>query len=138
MGVIERARELRKVIETNAAGMDDVSACKAMELFALWEGGGVSYTAGIRLRHQGKLYKVLQTHVSQEDWAPDVAQSLFAEVLPGQEGTETGVWKQPDSTNPYMAGDRVHYPKEDGPVYESIIDNNVWSPTDYPEGWKVV
>lgn len=138
MGVIERARELRKVIEANAVGMDDESACEAMELFALWEGGGVSYTAGIRLRHQGKLYKVLQTHVSQGDWAPDVAQSLFAEILPGQEGTEIGVWKQPDSTNPYMAGDKVHYPTEDGPVYESVIDHNIWSPADYPEGWKVV
>lgn len=133
MGVIERAMELRKVIEANAAGMDDASAVEAMELFAAWEGAGVSYAAGIRVRHNGKLYKVLQTHISQEGWPPDAAHSLFAEVLPGQEGTNIGEWRQPDSVNPYMAGDKALF---QGTVYESVIDNNVWSPVDYPEGWK--
>lgn len=26
----------------------------------------------------------------------------------------------------------------DGVTYESIIDNNVWSPSDYPTGWKKI
>lgn len=42
-------------------------------------------------------------------------------------------WKQPDSTNPYMKGDKVTY---NGKTYESVIDNNVWSPDTYPAGWK--
>lgn len=49
----------------------------------------------------------MQAHTSQTDWAPDTAPSLFAEVLPGQNGTEIGEWVQPGSTNPYMTGDRV-------------------------------
>lgn len=135
MGVVERARELRKVIETNAAGMDDVSAFGAMELFASWEGTGVHYAAGVRVRYGGRLYKVLQAHVSQEDWSPDASPSLFAEILPGQGGTDIGEWEQPDSTDPYMTGDRVLF---QGTVYESIIDNNIWSPADHPEGWREV
>ena len=31
-----------------------------------------------------------------------------------------------------MAGDRVTY---NGHLYESTMDNNVWPPTDYPQGW---
>ena len=34
-----------------------------------------------------------------------------------------------------MTGDKVKY---EGLVYESLIDNNVWCPKDYPAGWKVV
>ena len=44
-------------------------------------------------------------------------------------------WEQPDSTNPYMKGDKVRYK---GVVYVSVIDNNVWSPEDYPTGWQIV
>lgn len=35
----------------------------------------------------------------------------------------------------YMIGDKVTF---NGNVYESVIDNNVWSPTDYPAGWQLV
>lgn len=37
------------------------------------------------------------------------------------------------STSPYMAGDCC---TEDGVAYRSIIDNNVWSPSAYPQGWE--
>jgi hypothetical protein len=44
-------------------------------------------------------------------------------------------WEQPDSTNAYSIGDRVMF---NGVVYESVINNNVWSPAAYPAGWKEV
>ena len=44
-------------------------------------------------------------------------------------------WKQPDSTNAYMTGDKVKF---EGQVYESLIDNNVWSPSANPSGWQLV
>ena len=28
--------------------------------------------------------------------------------------------------------------KFEGKTYESVIDNNSWSPTDYPQGWKEI
>lgn len=44
-------------------------------------------------------------------------------------------WKQPDGAHDaYMKGDKVIYK---GDVYESLIDNNVWSPDVYPNGWAV-
>lgn len=39
------------------------------------------------------------------------------------------------STSPYMAGDCC---TENGTVYRSKIDNNVWSPSAYPAGWDEV
>lgn len=34
-----------------------------------------------------------------------------------------------------MIGDKVKF---NGKIYESVIDNNVWSPEAYPQGWKEV
>lgn len=132
--VIERARMYRAKIEENATVMDDESAADFPALFPVWS-TGITYEPGDRVRYGETLYKVLQEHTSQPDWNPESAPSLFAEILPGQGGTDIGEWVQPDSTNPYMKGDRVIY---EGKIYESTIDGNVWSPADYPQGWKEV
>ena len=39
------------------------------------------------------------------------------------------------STSPYMTGDCC---TENGVVYRSTIDNNVWPPSEYPQGWKLI
>lgn len=135
MDVIERAKELRAIIENLAETLDDDTALESTELFGAWNGDGVEYEVGKRVRYGDKLYKVLQNHTSQFDWTPTDAPSLFAEVLAGQGGTAISEWVQPDSSNPYMTGDRVLF---NGHTYESLIDNNVWSPEMYPSGWKQI
>lgn len=39
------------------------------------------------------------------------------------------------STSPYMIGNCC---SEDGLIYRSKIDNNVWSPSSYADGWELV
>lgn len=39
------------------------------------------------------------------------------------------------STSPYMIGNVC---SENGKVYRSTIDNNVWAPSEYPTGWEEV
>ena len=134
--ITDKAKRLRATIEILAENLDDEAAIDAVELFQNWA-VGVEYEKDERVRYNGVLYKVLQSHTSQEDWTPDTASSLFARVLiPDPEAIP--VWEQPDSTNPYMKGDKVHYPTADDDIYESTVDNNVWSPVDYPDGWKIV
>lgn len=93
---------------------------------------GVLYKVGTRILYNDVLYKVLIEHTSQETWAPDVAPSLFAKVLNETLDGSIPEWEQPDSTNGYMKGDKVMF---EGKTYESLIDNNTWSPLDYPTGW---
>lgn len=114
--------------------LTDEQAAEVPDLYKTWE-PGKAYSAGERVTYDGTLYKVSQAHTSQAGWAPGTAPSLFAEILPGQGDTEVGEWVQPDSTNPYMKGDRCRYK---GVIYESVIDNNSWSPEAYPVGWKVI
>ena len=39
------------------------------------------------------------------------------------------------STSPYMKDDCC---SENGVVYRSTMDNNVWAPSEYPQGWEKV
>ena len=76
------------------------------------------------MRHEGTLYTILQNHVSQPQWTPDAAPSLFARVLIPEPDVIPD-WTQPDSTNPYKRGDRVRHR---GAVWERLIDGHVWEP----------
>ena len=119
-----------EMLGVNFDSLTDEQALQVPNVFPLWK-VGVQYLVGERILFDGKLYKVLTQHKSQEDWQPDISPSLFAKVLVGND--QPLEWQQPDSTNAYMKGDKVLF---NGKVYASLIDNNVWSPTDYPAGWE--
>lgn len=127
--------KIREMIEKASASLPDADAIEAAELFPAWA-VGVAYSVGERVQYDGKLYKVVQAHTSQADWTPPTVPALFTEVAkPG----EIPVWKQPTGAqDAYNTGDKVWYPDVNTTVYESVIDSNVWSPNDYPQGWKVV
>ena len=129
MTLLELAKKLRPLIEKAALSLDDNDSLEAKELFPIWSGESIEYKINDRVRYNSILYKCLQAHTSQEGWTPIAAASLWTKVLiPDPEVIPD--WEQPDSTNPYMKGDRVMF---EGKTYESTIDNNVWSPATY--GW---
>lgn len=125
---------LQAEYQTALAAVPDAAALKMPDYFPEWDGDGHAYAVGDRVTYEGTLYKVLQAHTSQSTWTPTDAPSLFAKVLTSTT-SEPLPWEQPDSTNPYMTGDRVTY---NGKVYESTVDKNVWAPDAYPQGWKEV
>lgn len=140
---VELAEAERNLAEQKATASEEKyresenKMAQIMRLFPRWE-IDKSYEIGEVVEYEGSLYKVLQPHTSQSDWTPDVAPSLFVDVTIRQVGEETGEvpeWEQPGSTNPYNIGDRVIF---EGVIYESTIDGNVWSPTDHPQGWRVI
>lgn len=127
------AQRLRQTIETAAQSLPDNEALTAVVLYPVWDAAG-TYDAGVRVRHDGILYRCLQSHTAQAGWMPTTAPSLWAKVLIPDESV-IPEWAQPDSTNGYSKGDRVRY---EGRIYESLIDGNIWSPAAYPGGWKIV
>ena len=119
----EQARQMRKLLEGQTDAMTDEEILNYPDFVEKWN-SGKSYSVGKRLEHNGVIYKVLQDHTSQDDWTPDVSHSLFAKVLI-PDANVIPDWEQPDSTNPYMAGDKVTH---NGKTWESLVDNNVWEP----------
>lgn len=133
MTLLELAQKLRPYIEKAALSLSDEDALEATNLFPNWA-DATAYAKDKRVRYEGILYRCLQAHTSQAAWTPTAAPSLWAKVLI-PDSNVIPEWEQPDSTNPYQIGDRVMF---DGKVYESVISNNIWSPTQYPAGWKEV
>lgn len=123
MSILADARKYRSIIEQAAQSLDDSTALEAASLYPKWV-SGVSYEAGMRVRYGDTLYTTLTAHTSQSDWTPDAAPSLFAKVLIPDENV-IPEWEQPESTNPYMTGDKVTH---NGKTWTSNIDNNVWEP----------
>lgn len=127
MTIIEKARELRALIEkamTVTTSLTEEEAIAATCMYPHWNGDGVEYAKGQRVQDDGVLYTVLQNHTSQAGWKPTAVPSLFAKVLI-PDPSVVPEWEQPDSTNPYMKGDKV---KHNGKTWVSLVDNNVWEP----------
>lgn len=125
------AMKYRAAIEKASAALPDEELLEVPNLAPVWD-TEKEYAAGDRVTYQGVLYKCLLYHTAQGSWTPETAPSLWARVLIPDEET-IPEWQQPDSTNPYMKGDRVTY---QGKTWESTCHNNVWQPGEY--GWEDV
>ena len=83
---VERAAELRPMIEAAATSLPDSEAATAVELFPKWA-YPVSYAVGDRAANGGKLYKCQQAHTSQADWTPDATPAMWAVIDKTHAGT---------------------------------------------------
>ena len=129
---LSTAMQYRKKIEQAAVSLPDSDALSVPEMFPHWA-PDIDVVVDERVYYDDKLYRVVQAHKTQEGWEPDKTPALFTEVpKPG----EIPVWKQPTGAqDAYMAGDKVHYPTKEDPVYVSTVDNNTWAPDVY--GWTL-
>lgn len=122
------ASALAFVVLAEAGQIDSTTATEHMTLFGAWA-HPVSYTLGQIRQHNGKLYKCVSAHTSQEGWAPDVAASLWA--VTGDPTVEWPDWSQPlGSHDAYSKGDKVAHKSKH---WVSDADGNVWEPSVY--GW---
>ena len=129
----EVKEQLHKINNILTEFVSDEESNNYSEFFPLWK-ANIDVTAGERYIFNDVLYKVLQSHHTQTNWTPPLAPSLYARILVPTPDMIPN-WEQPDSTNGYMIGDKVRYNEK---IYESLIDNNVWSPEAYPAGWKEI
>ena len=121
---------IEDLVKLRSLVADEISL-QVPKVYPAWK-ENVAYSIGERVLYNNVLYKVITAHFSQADWTPEVSASLFAKVLI-PDGNVIPEWKQPDSTNPYMAGDKVSH---NGKTWVSTINNNVWEPGVY--GWDTV
>lgn len=125
------ALKYRNHIEKAAQSLPVEDALEVPTLYPKWA-PDVICEVDKRYYYNNVLYSCLQTHTTQANWTPDTTPSLFAKVLI-PDTNATPEWEQPDSTNPYMTGDKVTH---NGFTWVSDVDNNVWEPGVY--GWTQV
>lgn len=131
-------KAMMRQAEINSESNTDEQALEVQALYPNWEDleEGTELVAGQRVNYENVLYNVILTHKKQFTWTPSNAPSLFAKVLIVDPNV-IPEWEQPDSTNPYMKGDKVTH---NGSTWESLVDNNVWEPgaTGTESLWKEV
>lgn len=60
--------------------MEDNISTTCPELYDEWDGKGINYPKGYKIRKNGKVYRVIIVHKSQLDWTPEMVASL-SEVI---------------------------------------------------------
>ena len=119
----------RNKIEVAASTMTDEAALTAVELFPAWV-VGKAYAVNDRAQYNGALYKCVQAHTSQADWAPDATPALWKTVSID----EYPEWVQPTGAHDaYNIGDKVTY---NGQHYVCTSNANVYAPDVY--GWNLI
>ena len=119
-----------------ASTMTDAQLLEVSTLLPVWA-EGVEYAVDDPVSDgEGGVYRCEQAHTSSAEHNLTVA-SLWTKISVASDGID--VWQQPTGAhNAYSTGDKVHYPTADGPVYESVINGNCWSPDAHPAGWQLV
>lgn len=133
-GFKEAYPEYAAEYEAEKEQMDSIEQ-ETAELRAEWiTRVGEWLAPGEPITHEGANYEVIQGHIAQLGWEPDVTPALFRRVAdPGDEWPE---FVQPTGAHDcYKKGDKVTF---EGRRYISLIDNNSWSPSAYPQGWQLV
>lgn len=132
MTLVERARQLRPLIEKAVVSLSDEDALQAVELFPAWNGNGVNYAIGDRVKYYDVLYKCINVHTSQADWTPSAAVSLW--VRTDDPAIEYPEWRQPQGAHDaYDTGAKVTHNNK---KWVSTAEDNVWEPGVY--GWEEV
>lgn len=132
MNYLERARALRKVIEQAITSVDDETALTAVELSPSLSFGGVLITSGSRINWEGKLYRAAVDVWDTVENTPAAAPNLWEEVV-----ISSGYREIPETITVGLAFAKGECGWWQGVLYESLIDNNVYTPTVCPDYWKV-
>jgi hypothetical protein len=132
MNMIERAYQLRPIIELAMAGVDDKVASEGVELSPSYVEDGSLVKVGTRINWNGVLKRAAVDLWATAENNPDNAPSLWEDIM-----YKDGIRMIPEviTVGTAFANGELGWWKD--VVYESLLDSNVWTPDAYPAGWKV-
>lgn len=117
----ERAYAIIDAIKNIRATLSDEVALEYIALYPDWE-IGKELSVGERIEYEGRLYKVITAHTTQETWKPNITPTLFEPIDVVNEGT---------LTNPIIAAagmtyfkDKYYLDETDGKIYLCVRDDS--------------
>ncbi len=133
MSYADRARALRPLIEKASAGLDDRDASCGAELFPRMKYDGSLIAYKTRINWRGTVKMAAQDLWDREENDPDHAPALWSD-LRYREGIRV-IPPVITAAEAFGLGERGWWGDT---LYESLIPANVYTPEQYPAGWKVV
>ncbi len=138
MNRLQVAEQFRRALQLFAQSLTDDVAMEVATVFPTYDVGksykaNEMFTYGTNEVGDPQLYRVVSDHTSQDDWTPNTTPSLYTPIGLTDEGYP--VWSKPTGAHDaYDLDDIVDY---NGTLYKSLINDNVYSPDEYPAGWEV-
>lgn len=130
--IISKARNVRKVIEAAIAVTDDKTASQAVMLSAKLKGDGSLIVAGTRIGFDGVLKRATVDLWDTEENNPDNSPALWEDIM-----YKDGIRIIPDVITVTSAFEEGELGWWNDVMYESLISVNVYTPEQYPAGWKI-
>lgn len=128
----ERATRLHTVIAAGCALADDRTASVAPELYDLLKGNGDLIKAGTRINWYGTLKRAAVDLWDTEQNTPDNAPTLWEDIA-----YKMGERIIPETITAGTAFAMYEKGWWRDTLYVSLLDANVWTPEDYPQGWMM-
>ncbi len=132
ISMIERAYQLRPIIEQAIAGVDDKLASEGVELSPNYKEDGSLVKSGTRINWRGVLKRAAVDLWATAENNPDNAPTLWEDIM-----YKDGIRIIPEviTVGTAFAKGELGWWKDK--IYESLMDANVYTPEAYPAGWQV-
>ena len=130
---LERARQLRAMIEAAAGNLTDADASTAAELFPRLKQDGSLVAAGTRINWYGKVKRAAVDLWDRTENNPDNAPTLWEDI-----GYRDGIRIIPETITAGLAFAKDELGWWGDTLYKSLLDANVWTPEQNASGWEKV
>ena len=130
---LERARQLRAMIEAAAGNLTDADASTAAELFPRLKQDGSLVSAGTRINWNGKVKRAAVDLWDRTENNPDNAPTLWEDI-----GYRDGIRIIPETITAGLAFAKDELGWWGDTLYKSLLDANVWTPEQHASGWEKV
>lgn len=129
---IERAYELRKIIEKAMVLLDDAELSKGIELLPSLKYNGNLISNGAKVKFNGKIYKSSVDLYDTEQNNPINAPTLWEEIL-----YKNGIRIIPEFITVTTKFSKNELGYWNDTIYQSLVDNNVYNPEQYSQNWQI-
>ena len=130
---LERARQLRAMIEAAAGNLTDADASTAAELFPRLKQDGSLVKDGTRINWNGKVKRAAVDLWDRTENNPDNAPTLWEDI-----GYRDGIRIIPETITAGLAFAKDELGWWGDTLYKSLLDANVWTPEQHASGWEKV
>lgn len=131
MSILENARRLRKIIEQASESLTDAVASESPELFKSLKYDNSLIKVGTRINWNGVVKRASVDLWDTESNNPINAPTLWEDIEYKQ-----GYRIIPETITVGTAFSKGEKGWWGDALYISTIDNNVWTPTEYPQAWE--
>lgn len=103
--------------QINTLAVDDNTALRMKDFYPEWA-ANTAYSVGFKVKHGGKLWRVIQAHTSQTGWEPENVASLWEQI----NETHAGTLDDPIPYSGNMALTSGLYYMQDWAIYKCTRD----------------